>query len=85
MQGQLIKFILGTKVINEGISLFNIKQIHILDTYFNMSRLDQAIARGIRNKSHQALISNDNMFPEVDVYKYITYDENKMTIDESWY
>ena len=37
---------------NEGISLLNIKQVHILDVYFNLNRVDQVVGRGIRQCSH---------------------------------
>ena len=31
------------------------------------------------------MITDDNIFPEVEVYKYITYNEDNMTVDELLY
>jgi superfamily II DNA or RNA helicase len=69
--GKYIKFVLGSKVMNEGISLKNIKEVHILDVYFNLGRVDQVIGRGIRQCSHYSMLSETNFYPEVKVYKYV--------------
>ena len=68
--GKLIKIVLGSRVMNEGVSLKNIGEIHILDVSFHFGRVDQAIGRGIRHCSHYKVMSKENMFPEVTVYKY---------------
>lgn len=74
--GKFIKCVLGSRVMNEGVSLENIGEIDILDVYFNFGRVDQVVGRGIRNCSHQNVISDDNRYPEVKVYKFcITLDE----------
>ena len=46
--GKYIKFILGSKVMNEGITLENINEIHILDVHYNLGKTYQVIGRGIR-------------------------------------
>ncbi len=68
--GKFIKFVLGSKVINEGISLFNVAEVHILDVYFNLGRVDQVVGRAIRFCSHNKVMNEDNKFPFVNVYKY---------------
>jgi superfamily II DNA or RNA helicase len=50
--GRNIQVIIGTKVMGEGIDLKNIRQIHIFNPWFNMSRMDQIIGRGVRHCSH---------------------------------
>lgn len=50
--GNLIKIILSTTKGIEGIDYKNIREIHILEPWFNLSRIDQIIGRGIRNNSH---------------------------------
>jgi superfamily II DNA or RNA helicase len=67
--GKLIKLILGSKVMNEGISLANVYSVHILDVYFNFGRVDQVIGRAIRWCSHYKLMTEENPFPKVKVYK----------------
>jgi hypothetical protein len=78
-EGKYIKFILGTKVMNEGISLKNISEIHILDVYYNLGRVDQVIGRGIRYCSHYGVMTKENPYPEVKVYKYATVFENELS------
>lgn len=83
--GKYIKFVLGSKVMNEGISLRNVGEVHILDVYFNLGRIDQVIGRGIRNCSHYQLMNEDNKFPVVDVYKYAVTIPNGLSSEEELY
>ena len=53
--GEIIKVVLITKAGAEGLDFKNIRQIHILDNWYNMNRIEQIIGRGVRNKSHCAL------------------------------
>lgn len=69
--GKNIKLILGSKVMNEGITLRNIKEIHILDVHFNLGRVDQVIGRGIRFCTHFDTMNEDNLWPKVKIYKYV--------------
>ena len=46
VDGRNIKFILGSKVINEGISMSNIQEVHILDVHYNLGGVDQVVGRG---------------------------------------
>ena len=63
---------------NEGISLKNVKSVHILDVYFNFGRVDQVIGRAIRHCSHYNLMSESNIYPKVKVYKYaVSLDSSK--------
>lgn len=50
--GDIIKVIIGTKVASEGIDFKNIREIHLLDPWFNLNRVEQIIGRGIRYCSH---------------------------------
>jgi hypothetical protein len=53
----------------EGISLFNTRQVHIMEPYWNNVRLQQVIGRAIRLCSHAELPWDDR---EVDVYTYLS-------------
>jgi hypothetical protein len=76
--GKNIKLVLGSKVMNEGISLHNVATVQVLDVYFNFGRLDQVIGRAIRWCSHYNLMSESNPYPKVKVYKYaISLENNK--------
>jgi DNA-directed RNA polymerase subunit H (RpoH/RPB5) len=84
--GKLIKLVLGSKVMNEGISLRNVKTVHILDVYFNFGRVDQVVARAIRWCSHYDLMNKEHPYPEVKLYKYaVTLDNNELSTEENLY
>ena len=53
--GALVKVILISKAGSEGIDFKYIRQIHILEPWFNMNRVEQIIGRGVRNLSHCGL------------------------------
>ena len=84
-EGKYLKFVLGSKVMNEGISLRHVREVHILDAYFNFGRIDQVIGRAIRYCSHYKLMSEDNVYPEVLVYKYVVAVENGLSSEEDLY
>jgi hypothetical protein len=53
--GKNIKVIFISEAAAEGIDLKNIRQIHIMDPWYNMNRNEQIIGRGVRNCSHKNL------------------------------
>jgi len=55
MNGDVLKVIFGTQTVMEGVDFKNVSQIHILDPWWNDSRIQQIIARGIRLCSHKNL------------------------------
>ena len=87
-EGKLIKLVLGSKVMNEGISLANVATVQILDVYFNFGRVDQVIGRAIRWCSHYKLMSEYNPFPKVKVFKYAVCmgkNSNELSTEEDLY
>jgi superfamily II DNA or RNA helicase len=77
--GSLIKIILGTPSIKEGVSLLRVQQVHIMEPYWNMSRILQIIGRAIRFCSHKDVPSNKR---EVEVYMYLATYHGEQTIDQ---
>jgi len=69
--GKYIKLVLGSRVMSEGLSLANVATVQILDVYYNFGLIDQVIGRGIRHCSHYDLMSEDNPFPEVKLFRYV--------------
>jgi hypothetical protein len=53
--GNKVKVILISKAGSEGIDFKFIRQIHILEPWYNMNRIEQIIGRGVRNSSHKDL------------------------------
>jgi hypothetical protein len=67
LYGEIIKVIMITKSGSEGISLKNVRQVHIMEPYWNHIRVDQVIGRAVRTKSHIDLPKEDRT---VDVFIY---------------
>ena len=86
-EGKIIKFVLGSKVMNEGITLKNVGEVHILDVYFNFARVEQVIGRAVRFCSHYKLMNENNVYPIVKVYKYavVLEKEGDLSAEEDLY
>jgi hypothetical protein len=54
-EGHQIKVILISKAGSEGIDLKYIRQIHVMEPWYNMNRIEQIIGRGVRSGSHRDL------------------------------
>ena len=85
INGQKIKVILMTPIAAEGLNFKNVREIHILDPWYHMNRLEQVIGRTIRTCSHNMLPLNKR---NVTVYLHVTKmnklkktDDNKETAD----
>jgi hypothetical protein len=80
IDGKLIKIIMISPAGSEGITLENTRQIHILEPYWNETRIEQLIARGIRFCSHKNIPVKDR---SVEVYRYkIIRANKKQTTDQ---
>jgi hypothetical protein len=66
-RGRLVKAILISQSGAEGISLRNVRQVHIMEPYWNDVRGSQVIGRAIRTCSHHDLPPADR---KVDVFRY---------------
>lgn len=67
MYGKLCKVLLGSKISGEGIDFKRIRQIHIMEPWFNQARIEQVEGRGIRNGSHVDLPPEQR---NVEIFKY---------------
>ena len=71
--GEKVKVIIISKAGSEGLDFQNIRQVHILEPWYNLNRADQIIGRGVRNKSHCLLPFNKRT---VEVYLYASELDN---------
>ena len=55
INGNVIKVILISQAGTEGIDFKFIRQVHIMEPWYNMSRIEQIIGRAVRNMSHKEL------------------------------
>jgi hypothetical protein len=83
-EGKKVKVILISKAGSEGIDFKFIRQVHILEPWYNMNRIEQIIGRAVRNFSHKDLrfekrnveifmygtILGDNKEEAADLYVY---------------
>ena len=67
--GEKIKVILISKAGSEGIDFKFIRQVHIIDPWYNMNRPEQIIGRAVRNNSHKDLPFEKR---NVEIYMYGT-------------
>ena len=67
ISGKKIKILLGSPSIKEGVSLTAVRQVHVLEPYWNKSRLDQVIGRASRFCSHKDVPENKR-FVRVFIY-----------------
>lgn len=81
--GETIKIILGTVVTSEGLDLKNIREVHILEPWFHIFRLEQIIGRAIRRCSHKDLPKEER---NVTVYHHTAFmNKQTETIDSETY
>lgn len=68
-----LRIILISPAGKEGLSLFGVRQIHIMEPYWNMSRIYQIMGRGFRRCSHRFLPPKDR---DLKVFIYIATKNN---------
>lgn len=71
--GEIIKVVLVSKTGAEGIDLKFIRQVHILEPWYNLNRIEQIIGRAVRNFSHKDLPFEER---NVQIFMYGTILEN---------
>jgi hypothetical protein len=74
LNGEKVKVVIISKAGSEGLDFKCIRQIHILDPWYNMSRIEQIIGRGVRNFSHCML--QDFKDRNVEIYLHATIPRN---------
>ena len=52
--GDKIKIVIINQVAAEGYDFKNLREIHILEPWYNLNKTEQIIGRGVRNRSHFA-------------------------------
>ena len=81
--GRHVKVVMISEAGSEGLDFKCIRQVHILEPWYNMSRIEQIIGRAVRNKSHCSLpleqrnveiymhvCHTNNLFESADMYMY---------------
>ena len=65
--GEEVKIFIGTRAVSEGLDFKRLRQVHILEPWYNLSRHEQIIGRAIRFRSHDLLLPEER---NVEIYQY---------------
>lgn len=79
--GKICKIMMISPAGAEGLNLFNVRQVHLMEPYWHEVRMIQMIGRAIRICSHKDLPRNER---HVDVFRYksVREDGGKWTTDQ---
>ena len=81
--GEEIKVFIGTRSVSEGLDFKRLRQVHIVEPWYNLSRHEQIIGRAIRTNSHKDLLPEER---NVEIYQYaaiLDNDKNKISKRET--
>ena len=87
-EGEVVKVVLGSSVSAEGLDFKCIREIHMLDPWYHLNKVEQIVGRAIRNCSHVALPSsqrNVTVFHHVGTNSKTAKKPRLETIDERAY
>ena len=83
--GEYAQIILSSDICMEGYSFHHIQKIFICCPWYNFTRTQQIIARGIRRYSHSYLMKVNNSFKTVSVSLFASICSNNHSIDKNIY
>ena len=69
LDGSKVKVVIISKAGSEGLDFSNLRQVHILEPWYNMNRIEQIIGRAVRFCSHKQLPFSER---NVEIYLYGT-------------
>lgn len=67
--GEEVRVILISRAASEGLDFKFIRQVHVLDPWYNLNRTEQIVGRGVRNMSHCGLPFEER---NVEIYLHAT-------------
>lgn len=79
--GSIIKVLIVTLAGAEGISLKNVRQVHLMEPYWNNVKLKQVVGRAVRICSHKDLPEKDrnvHVYTYLSVHKDRVFDDNEL-------
>lgn len=80
--GNQIRIVICSPIVSEGIDFRYMRQVHILDPWWNASRIEQVVGRGLRTCSHQLLPFEEQ---NCTVYYHVVRTGDKECFDEYTY
>jgi len=80
--GEKIRVVVTSPLVSEGVDFRYVRQVHILDPWWNMSRIEQVVGRALRTCSHQLLVPEEQ---NCTVYLHTIQAEDREAFDEYTY
>ena len=74
MRGDVLEILMTTKQGAEGLNTKNVRQLYVVEPYWNPVRLDQVVGRAVRIGSHLELPMKDR---NVEIYIYLAKETKK--------
>ena len=78
--GKQIKVVIISKALFEGVDFKNLRQVHILEPWYNMNRIEQIVGRAVRDRSHCSLPFEER---NVEIYLHGTLLEPAAPVAEN--
>ncbi|AMQ10795.1 putative D6/D11-like helicase [Brazilian marseillevirus] len=72
--GQKIQVLIASRILSQGVTLKNIREVHILTPHWQSPQIEQAIARSIRLGSHKDLKKSER---NVKVFRHVAVNSRK--------
>jgi hypothetical protein len=69
LRGEHVLIVLGSRVVEQGISFKSVRDTHITDPWFHLNSMEQAAGRSIRNFSHMSLPAEER---NVTLYLHVS-------------
>lgn len=82
--GSDVRVVIASKKVSEGVDFRFVRQVHILDPWYNMSRIEQILGRGMRTFSH-ALLPFEQQNCTVYLHTCEFPNSDQETVDETVY
>lgn len=80
--GERIKVVIMSPVAGEGLSMKNVREVHIVDPWYHLNRIDQVIGRAFRTCHHNTLPVQER---NVTVFLHVATSANQETNDINTY
>jgi len=80
--GSKVRVVIATRRISEGVNFYFARQLHVLDPWWNNSRIEQVVGRALRTCSHALLPFSDQ---NCTVYLHVVRTDKRECFDEYTY
>lgn len=74
--GEVVKVVIMSPVAGEGLSLRNVREVHVLDPWYHLNRLEQVVGRAFRTCHHNTLPVEER---NVTVFLHVATDPDNET------